>query len=448
MDIKNFINNVCKEIKYKPVKEGIAEELQLHIQEIKEEYVNNGMQDSVAEEKAVSQMGEAEEIGKKLNKIHKPKLDWKLVILIAILMSFSLINSVLKETTTNDKYIIKTIFYMVISIALGIGIYFFNYKKLKKYSNVIYLIATAIMILPIIKSVTLINGIYYDNIAGIRFMPSMVAVPIYIIAFIGYLVSYNKNNIINIKTEEKELNINKDFVKILILSIVSVILIFVHSVANAIILSFVYLVIATVKILQEEEKRGKKLAVIYGTISVFIIFFLIFIVSTPYRFTKIIASFKPEDYAQGAGYTGMLQKEVIQNAKFIGEAETEVISSNDYIIGKDSIFTFIYLVGKTGILVSGILVITIILTSVKLIFNAKNIKEQYGKFLIIGLSSLYIFQSILCILMNLNLGIKADVNLPFVTYGAVYFLVNALSIAIILSVYRRKDIDVYENSNK
>ena len=411
MDIKNFINNVCKEIKYKPVKEGIAEELQLHIQEIKEEYVNNGMQDSVAEEKAVSQMGEAEEIGKKLNKIHKPKLDWKLVILIAILMSFSLINSVLKETTTNDKYIIKTIFYMVISIALGIGIYFFNYKKLKKYSNVIYLIATAIMILPIIKSVTLINGIYYDNIAGIRFMPSMVAVPIYIIAFIGYFVSYNKNN-------------------------------------NAIILSFVYLVIATVKILQEEEKRGKKLAVIYGTISVFIIFFLIFIVSTPYRFTKIIASFKPEDYAQGAGYTGMLQKEVIQNAKFIGEAETEVISSNDYIIGKDSIFTFIYLVGKTGILVSGILVITIILTSVKLIFNAKNIKEQYGKFLIIGLSSLYIFQSILCILMNLNLGIKADVNLPFVTYGAVYFLVNALSIAIILSVYRRKDIDVYENSNK
>ena len=255
MDTKNFINGVCKEIKYKPVKQGIAEELQLHIQEIKEEYVNNGMEDSLAEEKAVSQMGEAEEIGKKLNKIHKPKLDWKLVILIAILMSFNLINSVLKETTTNDKYIIKTIFYMVISIALSIGIYFFNYKKLKRYSNVIYLIATAIMILPIIKSGTMINGIYYNNIMGIKFMPSMVAVPIYIIAFIGYLISYNKDNIINIKIEEKELNINKDFAKILILSIVSIILIFIPSVANAIILSFVYLVVATAKILQEKENR-------------------------------------------------------------------------------------------------------------------------------------------------------------------------------------------------
>ena len=38
LDIKGFLNNVCQEIKYKPIRKGIADELENHIQEIKEEY--------------------------------------------------------------------------------------------------------------------------------------------------------------------------------------------------------------------------------------------------------------------------------------------------------------------------------------------------------------------------------------------------------------------------
>ena len=90
MDIKKFLNIVCQEIKYEPAKDGIAEELKLHIQEIKEDYMNNGMQEQEAEEKAVSQMGVAKDIGKSLNKIHRPKLDWKLLILIVLLMGFGI----------------------------------------------------------------------------------------------------------------------------------------------------------------------------------------------------------------------------------------------------------------------------------------------------------------------------------------------------------------------
>ena len=48
------------------------------------------------------------------------------------------------------------------------------------------------------------------------------------------------------------------------------------------------------------------------------------------------------------------------------------------------------------------------------------------------------------ILMNVNMGIQTNVNLPFVTYGGVYFIVNILTIAIIFSIYRRKDINEYE----
>lgn len=93
------------------------------------------------------------------------------------------------------------------------------------------------------------------------------------------------------------------------------------------------------------------------------------------------------------------------------------------------------------------MVLTIILVSLKLIINAKNIKDKYGKMLIIGLGILYIFQSIASVLMNINLGIQTGVNLPFVGYGGVHFVVNMLSIGIIFSVYRRKDINLYDKTN-
>jgi len=136
----------------------------------------------------------------------------------------------------------------------------------------------------------------------------------------------------------------------------------------------------------------------------------------------------------------------MENAKLIGKAEVEeewlVVNIDD--IFEDSNHTFIYLLGKVGIIPAIILVLAIILTSIKLIINAKNIKEQYGKFLIIGLSTLYILQSVASVLMNINWGIQADINIPFVSYGGFYFMVNILSMALMFSVYRRKDINFEE----
>lgn len=449
MDIKGFLNKVCQEIKYEPARKGISEELELHIQDIKENHMNNGIQEIEAEEKAVSQMGVPEEIGKKLNKIHRPKLDWKLLILILILMGFGLLVSILREPLMNDSYIESTVFYMLIGIGLSIGVYFCDYKKMKKYSNLIYLVASIIMILPILGFNCMINGLYYIRIFNITIFPPTVALPLYLIAFIGYLVDYNKENVIKLTILNKKISINTDLVKIALLSIISLILMInVPSIANAGVLGVAYLVIITAKIMQDKNNRLKRIALLYGIIVILLILFIgVISIESPYRFERIITSFNPESDPQGSGYIGMLQKEILENAKIIGEADTDIISSGEHIINLESNYTFIYLLGKTGILTAGILASIIVLTSIKLIFNAKNIKENYGKFLIIGLSTLYILQSFVTVLMNLNMAIQTNINLPFVTYGGVYFIVNILTIAIILSIYRRKDINEFDNDD-
>ena len=57
MNAKEFLNNVSKEIKYKPANKPITEELESHIEEAKKDYLCKGYSANEAEEMAVEQMG-------------------------------------------------------------------------------------------------------------------------------------------------------------------------------------------------------------------------------------------------------------------------------------------------------------------------------------------------------------------------------------------------------
>ncbi len=139
MQINEFLNSVCEQIKYKPIRKEIEKEIKSHIEELKENYIENGMQGKEAEEKAILQMGNAEEIGKKLNKIHKPKFNLLLFILVLMLLGFGiLVNSL---NYTNEYFI--TILLSILAFCI---IYFLDYRKLIKYSNFIYAIPTMILL--------------------------------------------------------------------------------------------------------------------------------------------------------------------------------------------------------------------------------------------------------------------------------------------------------------
>ena len=163
MQIKEFLDSVCEQIKYKPIRENIAEELKNHIEEAKENYMQEGLEETTAEEKAIEQMGEAQEIGKKLNKIHKPKLDWKLLLIVCVLLCFGFLVVQIRIENSLEFYstqisISKYIFFLIIGIVLGIAIYFIDYTKLSKYPNIFYLIATGTIIYALVFGVN-VNGI-------------------------------------------------------------------------------------------------------------------------------------------------------------------------------------------------------------------------------------------------------------------------------------------------
>lgn len=452
MQIKEFLNNVCEQIKYKPIREEIAKELENHIEESKENYIKEGMEEKVAEEKAIKQMGEAEEIGKGLNKIHRPKLDWKLLLIVGILLCFGFLVVFIRiengiEGLVNSSDIGKYLTFLIIGIILGIIIYFFDYRRLSKYSNIIYLIATGLIVWALLCG-RLVNGIPYVYISNfILFVPTVVSMPLYIIAFVGFINDLNKENKLqNIISKYVNIKINVNLLKIIVLSIFSLMLfMLIPSMASAGVLGLTYMILATVKIAQVKEKRTINIVKLWvSVILIGIILLTVMLGVSPFKWNRVQVAINPESDPEGGGWIAINRKEIIESAKVFGETENKSDAINLFDEGTDS--AFIALLAHYGWAVSIAVVLIIVAFSIKLILNAITIKDNYGKFLIIGISSMFILQSIFNILINLNLWIDFSLNLPFVSYGGANLIINIISLALILSIYRRKDIIIANNN--
>ena len=450
MQIKEYLNKICEQIKYKPVREEISKEIEDHINDIKEDLIKDGANETTAEIKAINQMGNAEEIGRKLNKIHKPKLDWKLLIITFVLICFGFVVSFIKTTSdiaevNNLNFMTKFILFTLLGIVLGIGVYFSNYKKVQKYSYLLFIISSSIIIYAILFGF-LVNGIPYIRIGTRFFSASVIAIPLYIISFAGFLMEKNIKNSIEIKIGNEKFKIKYNIIKLVFLSMISIfLLLMIPSKASAIVLTLSYLILVTVKIILLKENKIKRLLALWGTIFILGIVSLMYITGcNPYQFARIEAVFYPEKYAQSEGWTGINRKLIINSAQTFGEAED--MSNAIYLFDEGDNYAFVSILAHYGWVISLAMVIAVILFSCRLIFNAIQIKDEYGKLLIIGISSMFILESIFNILMNLNLWIEADFNIPFISYGGLNMIVNLVSLGLVLSVYRRKDIYMYEGN--
>lgn len=454
MQIKEFLNNVCEQIKYKPIRNEIAEELENHIKEAKENYIQEGIEEIEAEEKAISQMGKAEEIGKKLNKIHKPKLDWKLLIMVVITLAFGFLVAFTRAIKYEiislggeTRAIIVFAICTVIGLLLSIGIYFFDYRKLQKHAKYLYTLATAIIILSIIFSTNTYRRVYL-NFGIARVSPAILTMPLYIMAFVGFIQNLKEQSKIKIVIQEKEFNIS--LLKIIIILSITSILLFlaIDHITSAVILALTYLIISTIKLLKLKENRKKYITILWSTPIILVILMTFLLVNNGmFRINRIIGSFNPELDPTGAGWQGMLQKQVINSAKLIGEAAIDVsvednLTKEDYlrVFDEGTNFAFTSILSHYGWLISIGMVMAIILLNTKLIINSIKIKDEYGKLLIVGIATAFILQSIFNLLMNLNLGIKADFNIPLISYSGIGLIINMMSLAVTFSVYRRKDI--------
>lgn len=457
LQINEFLNSVCEQIKYKPIRNTIAEELKDHIEDKKEELIEMGQNEEEAEKNAVEQMGDAEIIGKELNKVHRTRLDWKLLIILVVLLIFGFVISyiitenehtemmqymkegVSEYITTN--YMIKYVCFVGLGFAVGVIIYFCDYERIKNKPLILYIIATVVIILAFLFGIS-VNGINFLRIGNYSIRSNTIAVPLYILAFIVFLENINEENKLTKLFKEKNIKINANVLKLVVLSLISLLMLsLIPSSSSVIVLAITYLILATKKVVSESENKRKHLLILWGIpIIVGIVVVLFEVLANPYVLDKFISVYNPEEYKKTEGWRALNRKEIIESAQKFGEAGN--MSDAIYLFDGFGNNEIISILAHFGWIPTVTLIIAVLAFSIKLVINSFKIKEKYGSLIILGIGCMFILQSIFNVLMNFNLLFGASFNLPFVTYGCGELVVNMMCLALIFAVYRKKDVNI------
>lgn len=147
--METYLEKLLSQIRCKKARPYIAEEIRDHIESQIEDNLSEGMTYEEAEKNAVTDMGDPIEVGISLDRIHKPKIAWKLLVIVGILSLLGILiqQSILRqpgyqelETWRQEVYRYTTegfISCIVMGFLLMCVIYCLDYTVIAKYSRFI-----------------------------------------------------------------------------------------------------------------------------------------------------------------------------------------------------------------------------------------------------------------------------------------------------------------------
>ncbi len=100
-------------------------------------------------------------------------------------------------------------------------------------------------------------------------------------------------------------------------------------------------------------------------------------------------------------------------------------------------FIFSALGEETGFLGSIFVIVAFFFLALKLLKLSKSARTNFESLVVVGITSMFIFQVVVNIFMNIGLGPVTGIPLPFLSYGRTALIVNFVSLGFCLSVARR-----------
>ncbi|MBB4824790.1 cell division protein FtsW (lipid II flippase) [Sporosarcina luteola] len=422
MSSKQFLQQVTSHIRSKEARSYVEEELKHHLTQSTQGWVNKGYSPIEAEEKAIAEMGSASQLGKSMDKLHRPKWDFWLIGAVLLLIAASFAPILTTDFTqpygpNMTGYFVKNkIIHILLAIAGIAAIMYFDYRKLQRYSLLIY--GGALLLLFVLWFMP--NGFIYGKavyqIGPVRFHAWM-ALPLLLVAFAGFFTER--------KWKGWQLTgfILAPLYLFMKLSNLTVTLLYVGVVA--VLFSFSYF--------SRKVKLYVCLAV--GSILMAIAAFSVYAyhyVGVSYQTVRIAAFLHPELYADTAGYVILQLKKALAGASWFGAG------TNYYVPEAHTDYALVQLIQSYGY-VAGIAIITMMLVvALRILWLVRTMPQSFGKLLVLGAVTLYSCQSIYSIFMVFGILPIISMPLPFISYGTISILLNAILIGLVLSVYRRK----------
>ncbi|MGA5673790.1 cell division protein FtsW [Bacillus cereus] len=410
---ERFLKEVTNHIKSKEAKDLVATELDFHLKQTKNMWIEKGLSEEVAEDKAVEQMGSPIKLGQELNKLHKPKVDWFLIGLLVAAMGLGFL-PVIAFGYTNDVIMNKVIF-VILGVVTAFGTMLIDYRKLERMGGLFYTIGVLILLMLYCFPNASLTGEPLIKIGPIE-IDCLIAVPFFFLAWASFF--------------------NNSRLKVMHLVVLYLFSLYLFLIVSTLSSIFVYMTMVFVMLWW--SKLGKKTALIITIVPI-----CLFIIrasvswSSGYHLDRILGYLNPESDAGGAGFMYIRLKEVMSSAGWFGTS-----GDTKFIPAADTDFVFASLTYYYGYWLALVLIFVLSLFVARLIVISYKINDRYGKLLLAGGVTLFVFQFIYNVGMILGLLPHAAISLPFISYGLTPTVFHALIMGIVLSVYRRKDISI------
>lgn len=431
--IDEFTCNVCSYIKHKEIHKEIKEELALHIDELADSYIHQGYSEDEAVKKAISDMGNADEIGERLNKQHKPQTEWSLIVLTAIVSIFGILIMYVSSNFENHPVSFSNhILHIVLGVAVLAGMYFVDYIKLKKHPGILFCVGVFMLVFCMFLGREYNGIINWIGIATISISVNSVAGILFVISFCGFMEKYQGEGCIGI-------------IKMLLLGLVSMVTFAMQpSMSMVFILFIAYAVVLLRAISLNHFEGNKKIQMIsinsLGIMSALVAFAVL--LQSPYRIERILMFWnKGASDPTGSGYIYALADRLLKSSNLIGKAST--LAEGNIVWVMPSIttdFVLLNLINNFGWITGITLVLIIAIFIFRMFMTSHKIKNSFGFYLSLISCIMLTVQFVISVLMNLGLCPYIDVSLPFISYGGTNYIANMIYVGLILSVWRKNNI--------
>ncbi|CAG7644188.1 FtsW/RodA/SpoVE family cell cycle protein [Paenibacillus allorhizosphaerae] len=424
-EVRRFLGEVCLHIKAREVHADIRKELLDHIEELTVEKEAEGFSREDSTRWAVSQMGDPAAIGSGLHKVHRPRMNWGLLlaalgfVLLGIFVMYMFELSVASEPSPYASYhffLSKTA-----AVALGLLImsffYFWDYRKLYKWSWPIYGIVVTGMLYVLVFG-NPINGAR-SYISFGRFAVDWMGVSPYllIISATGILLSWRGK---------------RSFCRSYLAFVIVPVFLLLSS--PNLVAAVLYLTGYTAVYGAVSRRWFIAFAQTAGT---FLAVAIPAVLTKQYIIKRLAAYWNPEADPTGAGYVAVQMKSAIQTGGWLGQGFASPLSRLPSIPNE---LVYVYVMYCFGWLAGAAVAVAVVYFIGRVVQSSKAVHEPYGKTMIIGITALLGFQMGYSVLMSFGLVPLTGMPFPFLSYGGSHLLAELAAIGIVLGIYRRKDL--------
>ncbi|MBY0755954.1 FtsW/RodA/SpoVE family cell cycle protein [Clostridium sardiniense] len=423
--VNDYLDNVCSNIRNTRMHSEIREELLCHIEDRFLSDLDKGLDDEEAIKNAVTVMGDYKKVGNDLNKIHKPSIEWGILISTILILCIGLIalNSLSNSLDLRELFISRSLVFSLIGIVLLFLSSYFNYIKLNVWSKKIYITSILLLLLCLFHE---------EVIGGSRAFLVLGSVSINILELSPILILISLCNLVK---GVKECKSKMDFLEVYTLCFMP--LIFMITFRNIPCIAIYVVGVCTILKIKKYKNR-------YILIPILVCFLLFLFALDGYRFMRLTSFLNPSSDPQGGTYIYNQIHTALSNSVFIGQANDFTTYLMPGFEG-DFIFTFIiyrfgFLAGFITVLLCGFLLFKIS----KILMKVKN---TYNKSLIIIMLTTLCIKFIYGILMNLGMAPHIPISIPFLSYGGTSGIINLMLIGLILNIYKIRNLSNIESLN-